>query len=102
MRLPTIAVLVLAAARWTAAASVAYRADDALFAAHVETQVLSGNVAVYAVEKEKRYSEEKTAYLVYFAANTKKEGPWESSAFIVGPPGAAREARARPRQAQAA
>jgi len=39
------------------------------------------------VEKEKHYSEKKSAYYVYFPDNKEKPPPYYSSFFLIGPPG---------------
>ncbi len=68
--------------------AVSYQEDKTdLFSQHLQVQILTGQVAVYAVEKEKHYSEKKSAYFVYFPDNKEKPPPYYSSFFLVGPAG---------------
>jgi len=76
-----------AAAGPPAKSLVRYREDAEIFSRHLQVQILTGQVAIYAVEKEKKYSEKKTAYYVYFPDNREKEPPYYSSLFLVGPAG---------------
>ncbi|MCM8768901.1 MAG: hypothetical protein NC911_04370 [Candidatus Omnitrophica bacterium] len=68
--------------------AVRYREDTTgLFTQHLQVQILTTQVAIYAGEKEKKYSENKSAYYVYFPDNKEKEPPYYSSVFLVGPVG---------------